>query len=136
MYYVLNERHSTSFPSDLVNKSCTGFVYQFCLMSKDSPDYVCVCVYVCTCVFVSDRESAKRAAVIGIFADARKQQQHKKALEQKEKSCICTESTKCTCVCVCVRGLQRSICLLRGKQRYTSICSLNTMVNDHLNMQH
>lgn len=50
---------STSFPSDLVNKSCIGFVYRFCLMSKDGAD------------FVSER--AKRAAAIGIFADARKQ---------------------------------------------------------------
>ena len=35
---------STSFPSDLVNKSCIGFVYQFRLMSKDSVDTVSVCL--------------------------------------------------------------------------------------------
>lgn len=35
---------STSFPSDLVNKSCIGFVYQFRLMSKDSVDTASVCL--------------------------------------------------------------------------------------------
>lgn len=38
------------------------------------------------------REGARRAAVIGIFADARKQQQSKKALEEKERLCLCTKS--------------------------------------------
>ncbi len=41
---------STSFPSDLVNKTCIGFVYQFCLMSKESLDCVFVRVCVCLCV--------------------------------------------------------------------------------------
>lgn len=60
----------------LVNKSCFGFVYQHCLMSKDAPDSVFVCL------FVSARE--RRATAIGISADARKQQQHRKALEAKK----------------------------------------------------
>lgn len=46
-------------------------------MSKDTPDSVFVCL------FVSARE--RRATAIGISADARKQQQHKKALEAKRQ---------------------------------------------------
>lgn len=57
-------------------------------------------------------ERARRATVIGIFMDARKQQQHKTALEQKEKDIaylhdsqmLCTglRERRCVCVCFCV----------------------------------
>lgn len=63
----------TSFPFPLVNKSCFGFVYQWRLMSKDNLDSVFL---VCLCV--SDGGGSETGQlVIGISADARKQQQRK-----------------------------------------------------------
>jgi len=59
----ISEVASTSSPSDLVNNSCIGFVYEFRLMSKDGVDSLSV--------FVCLRENARWAAVIGIFTDAR-----------------------------------------------------------------
>lgn len=51
-------------------------MYQFLLKLSNRVDSVSVCA----------RERVKRAAVIGIFADARKQQQRMKALEEKQRS--------------------------------------------------
>lgn len=109
----------------LVNKSCFGFVYQHCLMSKDAPDSVFVCV------FVSARE--RRATAIGISADARKQQQHKKALEAKETAHVSEQDVLVgLALALCFvpsRGVIRSIFFLssikhkkkKGVKRYTSI---------------
>lgn len=105
---------SKSFPSKLVNKFCIRFVYEFHLMSKDNLDSVFVCILV--------SEGEKRATVIGIFADAGKQQQHEKALEGKDSSCISTKRHM-----LCTRGsiIQKYIWTVyhgyRGGKRYISI---------------
>lgn len=60
--------------SKLANKARTGFVYQFCLMSKESLDFLLVCL----CVW------EKWASVIWISADTRRQRRHEKEALAKD----------------------------------------------------